>query len=240
MNRVAVLQNLLDRIPNPTYLEIGVLKGEVLHQLRAARKIAVDPEFRIPFPQRLRDRFSRSIIYRQMTSDRFFEHHGHILQDGIDVAFVDGLHTWEQAYRDVMNCLCHLNEGGVIVMHDCIPPNAAAALRATRPEEAQAMQHPEWTHEWTGDVYKAVIQLRSQRHDLQIFVLNCDYGLGIVTRGTAQETLSLDTDAIARMSYREFAADQDRLLNVKEPAFFSDWLQNPPSQETIAVPALLV
>jgi hypothetical protein len=37
-----------------------------------------------------------------------------------DVAFIDGLHTFEQTYRDVINTFAHLRSG-VILIDDTVP-----------------------------------------------------------------------------------------------------------------------
>ena len=200
MNRMDVLQAFLDQRPNATYLEIGVQRGKVLLHLRAHRKIAVDPDFHISRMRRwiscLNNPSNRAIEYFEMTSDAFFDQHGEALRGGIDVAFVDVLHTHEQAHRDVCHVLKHLNDDGVIVMHDCNPISAAAAQFADSPDDAARLGHPEWTGEWTGDVYKAVIQLRAERRDLQTYVLDCDYGLGIVRRGRSDSELKLSQHQI--------------------------------------------
>ena len=224
MNRIEILQTLLDQRPQATYLEIGVQRGKVLFVLQAARKIAIDPEFHISPIRRWYNGFTnptnRSIEYFELTSDAFFDQHAEVLKSGIDVALIDGLHTHEQAHRDVCNVLKYLNDDGVIVMHDCNPISAAAAQFAYSPNEASKLGHPEWTGEWTGDVYKAVMQLRAERHDLNTFVLDCDYGLGIVHRGKPDSSLNLPVQKIATMTYEEFAPRRAELLNLKPPSAF--------------------
>lgn len=42
-----VIQIIIDRIKAASYLEIGVLAGDVFLQMKARRKWAVDPEFKI-------------------------------------------------------------------------------------------------------------------------------------------------------------------------------------------------
>lgn len=219
MDRIDVLQSLLNQRPKATYLEIGVKKGECLLKLRAPRKIAIDPAFRI---KKLRRAWSYLVNpsnfaneYFEITSDAFFAEHADALRGGIDVAFVDGLHTHEQAYRDVCHALEHLKENGVIVMHDCNPASAAAAQFAYSWEEAASHKHPEWNGAWNGDVFKALLQLRAERRDLNVSVLDCDHGLGIVRRGAPEGTLDLSADQIASMTYEEFAPRRIELLNLK-------------------------
>lgn len=228
MHRSQVLQALLDRKPNPTYLEIGVERGKLLLPLKAGRKIAVDPKFDISWRKKLkaylRHKSNRSIEYYEVPSDEFFAKHSATISDGIDVAFVDGLHTHEQAYVDVQNCLKYLKPDGVIVMHDCIPPNAAAAEYAMSPEEVAVRNLPDWSGEWTGDVYKAVIQLRAENSNLNVFTLDCDYGLAVVHRGPQDSPLQADVPELSLLKYQDFLARKSELLNVKQPQFFHEWL----------------
>ncbi|MCA9088076.1 MAG: class I SAM-dependent methyltransferase [Planctomycetaceae bacterium] len=204
--------------------------GLVLLALRAGRKIAVDPEFKIPWRDRFlayfRHRSNRSISYFAETSDDFFANHASALSDGIDVAFVDGLHTHEQAHRDVVNCLKYLKPSGVIVMHDCLPPHAAAALAGPSLRAVEALEAPGWTGEWTGDVYKSVMQLRAERSDLNVFVLDCDYGIGIVEWGQPETTLEMNLADISALSFEEFSKHQQEYLNLKPAECFSSWLNS--------------
>lgn len=229
MHRREILQALLDRKSNPTYLEIGVERGKLLLSLKAGRKIAVDPRFDISWRKKLRAALSHrsnwGIQYFEVPSDEFFEKNAEALKDGIDVAFVDGLHTHDQAYRDVLNCLKHLKPGGFILMHDCIPPNAAAAEYAYSPEEVAAKNLPDWSGEWTGDVYKAVIQLRQENRDLNVFTLDCDYGVAVVYRGSQENPLPEHLTELQSLSYQDFLGRKRELLNVKPPEFFHEWLR---------------
>ncbi len=224
MKRVEVLQQLLDQRPQATYLEIGVQKGKVLLKLRAPRKIAVDPEFRITRTDRwmgcLKNPSNLANEYFEMTSDAFFAQHADALRGGIDVAFIDGLHTHEQAHRDVIHVLKYLKDDGIIVLHDCNPLTSAAAQFAYTPEEAESYGNPEWSGEWNGDVFKAVMQLRAERSDLNTCVLDCDHGLGIVRRGKPDSTLNLSLDQIATMTYEDFASRRTELLNLRSPDVF--------------------
>ena len=61
-----------------------------------------------------------------------------------------------------------------------------------------------------GDVWKAVWKLRTQYPELQTFVLNCDYGIGAVSRSQNRAGLSLSL--IDTKSYRDLVKDATRLL----------------------------
>ena len=110
--------------------------------------------------------------------------------------FVDGLHTYDQAYRDVVNALDVLREDGVVVVHDCNPASAAAAA----PSLDQARRTDGFNWEWNGDVYKAIVRLRV-RDDLRVGVLDCDQGVGIVTRGSPEARIELSLDQIGRLEF---------------------------------------
>ena len=125
-----------------------------------------------------------------------------------DVAFIDGLHIYEQALRDVENALAHLNADGVVLMHDCNPPEAAVAARD--PAVAAADGHKAWC----GDVWKAVVHLRATRRDLRVSVLDTDYGIGVIRRGEPRELLDIAPEEIAGMSFDQLAADRESLLGL--------------------------
>lgn len=64
----------------------------------------------------------------RMTSDAYFsslaaynQAHNIPNNTSFDLIFVDGLHSAEQSYRDVINALTFVRPGGIIMMHDCNP-----------------------------------------------------------------------------------------------------------------------
>ena len=129
--RIKTVQQALGERINPVYLEIGVSHGLAFRRITADEKIAVDPAFKLSArTRRLADAKARTTHYFETTSDAFFENETAFLgQHGIDVALIDGLHTYEQVVRDVEHTLRYLRDDGVIVLHDCNPPNASAAPR---------------------------------------------------------------------------------------------------------------
>jgi tetratricopeptide (TPR) repeat protein len=160
------------------------------------------------------------------TSDMFFEQKAAALfsAEKIDVAFVDGLHTYEQTYQDVLNVLSHLSTNGVILMHDCNPPTESSAYPAASWEAAAKMNLPGWDGRWCGDVWKAVIQLRATRDDLNIFVLDCDFGIGVVTKRKPDLMLDYSTDQIRSMTFSDLRHNRKQLLNLKSQAYLYQFL----------------
>ena len=110
MNRISIVNGLLMARNNPTYLEIGVSNGKMFRKTKARKKIAVDPVIAFDY-----DSSDLNNTYFEMSSDDFFRRGDELLQKRkIDVAFIDGLHTYEQSLRDVENCLKYLKRDGVI------------------------------------------------------------------------------------------------------------------------------
>ena len=117
MERLTIIQTVVEMTRASTYLEIGVASGAVFFRVKAKSKIAVDPCFEFSTMKQLRylikNPWNIGNQYYEMTSDEYFQNEGaDVEQRGIDVAFVDGLHTFEQSLTDVLNCLRYLNKGG--------------------------------------------------------------------------------------------------------------------------------
>ena len=236
MNRIKVVQQALHGRVKPVYLEIGVWKGLVFRDIAADEKIAVDPAFKLSArSRRLADAKARATHYFETTSDAFFANETAFLeQRGIDVALIDGLHSYKQVVRDVENTLRYLRDDGVIVLHDCNPANASIACPATSYVDVRAQYH--WWDllhvqggviyrgVWSGDVWKAIVQLRSTRDDLRIAVLKCDFGVGLVRKGLPESQLSYSAAQIEALTYADLAADRERLLNLKRPVYLGEFL----------------
>ena len=236
MDKISVIQGLIDAKKARVYLEIGVASGDCFLKITAANKIAVDPEFTIPFRRKVKRHMKRlrsvfnaksrmNEYYYRMRSDDFFAGQNlPLLKEGLDVVFVDGLHTHEQSLSDVKNSLTRLSPGGVIVVHDCNPTTSAAAFPAASYEEARESKPEGWRGEWSGNVWKTIPYLRSTRRDLDIFVLDCDCGLGIITKRENAPALNCKAEAIKLMGYKELENEREYLLNLKPENFFHKFL----------------
>ena len=139
----------------------------------------------------------------RMTSDEFFSSN----KNTFDIIFIDGLHHSEQVYKDILNALEVLNKGGVIICHDMNPTS----------KEMQMV--PRISKEWTGDGWKAWIRLRRERDDLDMKVINTDYGCGIIKRGK-QIPLELQCKPCAT-KYESFAVNKRSWLPLIEVQDFT-------------------
>lgn len=219
LNRTTIIQHLINRFGYKTYLEIGVERGVNFFQINAELKIGVDPAFIIPggFKNTDKERFYA------MTSDEFFANPPReVLEKGLDIVFIDGLHTYEQSLRDVENSLKYLNPNGIIVMHDCLPDSPATAM----PTLELARSHPDFKGNWTGEVYKTIIHLRATRPDLFVAVVDTDWGVGLIKKGEPENMLSMSIEDIKSMTFEEFDKDKERLLNLKTKEWFYEFINS--------------
>jgi hypothetical protein len=151
---------LLEVAGSDRYLEIGVDRGETLLAVQSKNRTAVDPRPALD-PADL----PAGVDLQTVPSDVFFSR----LPDDrrFDVVFIDGLHTFEQTYRDLINALDYLSVGGFVLIDDVWPSDAVSAI----PDQAESRRHRvslgQSCRDWHGDVYKVVIAIHDYHHALQ-------------------------------------------------------------------------
>lgn len=230
MIKEEVIQAFLNQIHGNTYLEIGVASGGSFWAVKAKHKIGIDPGLRIKFNKRVRKKIAEIFNFRyerlyRWTSDEYFANNSAISflsKHKIDVAFIDGLHTYEQSLKDVLNCLNYLHPSGVIILHDCNPESKSSGFFI--PPKNVKGETDELHSNWSGEVWKTIVDLRSCRKDLNIFVLDCDHGVGVITFGKPENRLAYSQEKIAKMTYEEFFKSRNELLNLKNPDFLYNFL----------------
>lgn len=194
MFRTDIINRLIENRGYKTYLEIGVeTPANNFDRIVAEEKYGVDPAPKDP-------------VAFQMTSDEFFANHaGDLL---FDIVFVDGLHHADQVLRDVENALSVLKPGGAIVMHDVLPHH----------EDMQVC--PYHGGMWTGDVWKAWVVLRG-REDLDMMVVDTDYGCGVIFRGAQTPFHARLED----LDWQFFVDRRDEVMNVVSIQEFLDRIE---------------
>ncbi len=230
MDRLIAIKTLMKYRKYKNYLEIGVSNGHIFFRVKSNFKLAIDPCFQFRMPRII----TKTLInpwniynkYFRVTSDDFFLNHAESVIAGrrIHLAFVDGMHEYEYALNDIENCLRYLDDGGVILVHDCNPLTRSAA----RSYKEFAVDNKE-NELWNGDVWRAILQLRC-RKDLNVFVLDCDHGLGVITKGKPENTLDYSKEEITRLGYDDFDANRVSWLNLKQPAYFYDFFGFTPAK----------
>ncbi len=217
MNRTHVIQQIIDAKNAYSYLEIGIQNGANFFRIRAPHKVAVDPAFIFmklrTLGLSLKYNRSKSSEYHRCSSDDYFNRYK--IPTFFDVIFIDGLHTFEQSLQDVLNALNRLNDDGVVILHDCNPPTVLEAHPARSWHHIAAMNLPGWSGVWCGDVWKTIVYLRALQNDLKVFVLDCDLGIGIVTKGVPDSVCHLTLPEINAMTFTDLNRDRIGLLNLK-------------------------
>ena len=202
------------------YLEIGVSNGHVFFRIKSSFKVAVDPCFafgkRRIFGKILLNPFNLFNRYFQMTSDDFFAKKAKttFAEQKPEIIFIDGMHEYAYALRDIEHSLSLMPEHGVIVVHDCNPLTKLAS------SPFEIYENSDGKGFWNGDVWKAILHLRNARTDLNIFVLDCDHGLGIITKGKPENVVTLAGDDIDSLTYEDFEQNRKEWLNLKNPEHF--------------------
>jgi hypothetical protein len=134
-----------------------------------------------------------------MTSDEFFDQIAPTLNYKYDIIFIDGLHLTEQVDKDIENSLKYLNENGTIVLHDCNPSY-----------ELQIV--PRIYEYWSGDVWKSIVKLKHNRKDLDIFVVDTDTGLGLISKKESKISGTIELEK--KLEWKYFDKNRKELLNL--------------------------
>lgn len=147
LNKYETILNIHKKIKPSLYLEIGVQKGRSLN-LASCKAIGVDP-----LPRTIAK--SNQKIY-PITSDEFFLNQISVDVICPDLIFIDGLHLFEQALKDFINCEKISHPKTVILIDDIFPAHPSQALRNRK------------TQKWAGDVWKLYDILKRYRKDLTL------------------------------------------------------------------------
>jgi hypothetical protein len=160
MHRLDLINKLILKNNYKTYLEIGVSDGHTFDKILATNKIGVDPDCDV-----YKISWNGKGDVRCLTSDSFFEELDKDIK--FDIIFIDGLHLSDQVFRDIKNSLLHLNENGIIVVHDCSP---------SQKENATTYNN---YGIWNGTVYIGYIEA-SLTYKLDYSTVNTDFGCGLI------------------------------------------------------------
>jgi hypothetical protein len=193
------------------YLEIGVEQGECLSLVNVKEKWGVDPGVTI-------DGVKQCSFFSPMKSLDFLSR----LPKGItfDMIFIDGEHLALTVFQEVVAALSRLSPKGVILLHDCNPH--FEYLQKVPPERG----------DWTGDVWKAIAQIRSSAH-VHCRVIDADYGVGIII---PQRDGSPAYDApvlpARPLEWSDLKSDRKRLLGLTPHWEWMEWFKKTFDEET--------
>jgi len=106
------INDLIHDLNYQKYLELGVATGETWNQINCDYKVGVDVanDFRWHVPR---------II--SVTTDNYFRNLDK--NETFDLIYIDACHEKTQVKADFYNSFRHLNENGIILLHDVNPPS---------------------------------------------------------------------------------------------------------------------
>lgn len=206
------LQRFHELLRPASYVEIGLGHGRSLALAGPETKaVGIDPY------QGFWDRLNYVCPHGPatlfpLTSDDFFIQNDLrevIGREAFELAFIDGLHLFEQALRDFINLERYAGKDSIILIHDCLPIAPIVAERER------------CTGFWTGDVWRIIPCLKTFRPDLQVLTLPTKpSGLAVVTgmdpgSTVLSENYQVIVDYYLGLQLPEPAEDRFRLLNVK-------------------------
>jgi hypothetical protein len=163
-----MLSHFHEHIEPAGYLEIGVNKGRSLARASDSTKsIGIDPE------PAIKSKLGRNKKLYPITSDQFFASYDlfeELEGRSLDLAFIDGMHTFRQTLRDFINVEKNSSRATVVLVHDCMPIDKKIASYDRR------------TQFWSGDVWKIVPCLMKYRPDLNTCIIpTSPAGLGVIS-----------------------------------------------------------
>lgn len=206
-----------------SYLEIGVYEGDTfLNATRFDLRHGVDPHFRLDVAAHRSD----SLVFFEATSDDFFTHHADPTQK-YDVIFLDGLHTFEQTFRDFCASLAHSHDRTVWLIDDVYPSD----VFSSHPDQTAAYRyralHGGESVAWHGDVYKVVFAIHDLFPNLSYRTIEDDGNpRTVVIRRQRQNFAPAfeSLEQISRMTYYDFI-EHTELMNLAKGRDVYDWLR---------------
>ena len=184
-HRLEIIQNIIISKNYKKYLEIGCDKDQIFSNILIDYKIGVDPV--------------QGGNVRK-TSDDFFKNN----LDKFDIIFIDGLHEYGQVNKDINNSLKALNDGGIILLHDCMPKSYFH----------QAV--PRSRMSWNGDVWKNIVEARANP-EIDTYTCFADEGIGIIFNRLNRNKLIIDKKNFKKLKFRDFYYNYREYLNIISP-----------------------
>lgn len=192
INRWDLIQKIIDKKKFNSYLEIGCDDDFSFSRIKVNKKTGVDPYSGGNF---------------KGTSDEFFAQN----KEFFDCIFIDGLHEYDQVYKDIDNSLQFLNDDGIILLHDCLP--------ATMDQQAV----PRYKIVWNGDVWKAIVNFRS-RKEYDIVTCNIDHGVSLIKKKQNKDLLQIQIKDFKKLKFKDFYENYNRYMRIMNYENILDFL----------------
>ena len=176
-----LIEYLINKYKYSDYLEIGCDQDQLFSKVKIKNKTGVDP--------------TNGGNIRK-TSDEFFKEN----KKKFDIIFIDGLHTYNQVKKDILNSINCLKDEGIVLVHDCMPDSLSK----------QAV--PRYRMSWNGDVWKAIVDLR-QNENLEIYTCKIDQGIGVIKKKRNSSILKIEKN-IKDLKFKDYYKNYIKYLRV--------------------------
>lgn len=186
MNRTQTIRHAIQAHSYNSYLELGCWHNSNFNAIDCLYKVGVD---------------SVEGGTLRMTTDEFFAQN----KETFDIVFIDAYHHHTQVMSDVRNSLKILNEGGLIVMHDCNPHNERYELQDA-----------------CGTAWRAMAHLRADQ-GLNCIVGNYDYGVGIVKVVPNMDPIIVEK-SMDDLTYKDLEENRQAWMRLRSWEEVKDWL----------------
>jgi hypothetical protein len=182
MTKEDIINKIIKIFNHTSYLEIGVQNGLSFKKINIKEKVGVDPKMQ----------YKDDNLY-EMTSDEYFTNYKKMY----DIIFIDGLHEASQCLKDIINASQALKPGGHIVCHDMLPSSKAM------------QQVPRIAKEWTGNSWKAWATIKKENPSLNMFIVDCDYGVGILH---LPKIIQLNYNEVDAFEYKDYSLNKEKIM----------------------------
>lgn len=141
-----------------SYLEVGVDKGSTFENVPLRLRVGVDPapKFDLTTLPPLANFF-------RCPSDEYFARLDPAEQ--FDVVFLDGLHTFQQTYRDLINALEHCPRG-IVLVDDVVPSDEVSAIPDLQESFSERQRRGLPGLPWHGDVFRMMLVVADHHPEL--------------------------------------------------------------------------
>lgn len=194
------------------YLEVGVANGHTFFRVNVPFKVAVDPKFRF----KAEEHADKNTIFHEVTSDEFFTKFA-LDYEKFDLIYLDGLHTFEQTFRDFCVSLRHSHEKTIWLLDDTRPISLLSAIpdlqRFRKLRELTGDERPAWM----GDIYKVVFAIHDFFPQFN-YATFPNHGQTVVWYETRQDFSPTwnSLEKINRLGYDDFLEFVDPTMKLKE------------------------
>ncbi len=130
------------------------------------------------------------------TSDNFFNKNN--LK--FDCIFIDGLHHYKQVLKDIKNSINCLEDKGTILVHDCLPVS----------KSHQAV--PRYRSIWNGDVWKAIVEIRTNPQ-IETKTVLIDQGIAIIKKQKNTDVLEINKN-FSKLKFKDFFENHQKYMRI--------------------------